>query len=103
MDEGILTSNRYRKFGMCYGKNEDTDITMRYMGYPGWSDNNCRNLLLDFISTNCSLSQTKGFTEINVGSNELVKNMKRLSKIFYVKLIKHLTHDTISKKIFSSQ
>ena len=80
MDDGILAE--YTSVGMCYGKNEDFDIFFRSMGYPGWSDNNCRNRILDFISVNCSLSQTKGFTEINVGNNKMVEEMKRDSKIF---------------------
>ena len=71
----------YISVGMCWGKNEDNDILLRSMGYPGWSDNNCKNLLLDFISVNCSLSRTKGFTEINVENNKMVEELIQHSKI----------------------
>ena len=82
--DGLLT--QYSSVGMCYGKNEDTDILLRSMGYPGWSDNNCRAFLLDLLSVNCSLSQAKGFLQINMEKNKMVEEMKHRSKIFYVNL-----------------
>ena len=81
MDDGML-QKEYTSIGMCYGKSEDNDILLRSMGYPGWSDNNCRNVLRDFIiSANCSLSKTKGFTSINVENNKIVEQLRHDSKI----------------------
>ena len=84
MDDGMLAE--YLSVGMCYGKNEDFDILLRSMGYPGWSDNNCRNLLRDFISVNCSMSKTKGFLQINLENNRRLEELKHIGKIFYVNL-----------------
>ena len=72
INEDLLESNAYKTFAMCYDKNDDVDILMKSRGYPGWSDNNCRNIWSDLISVNCSLSRTKGFAEIDVGNNEKV-------------------------------
>ena len=81
MDDGML-QKEYTSIGMCYGKSEDYDILLRSMGYPGWSDNNCRNVLRDFIiSANCSLSKTKGFIPINVEKNKMVEQLRHDSKI----------------------
>lgn len=82
INDDILESKRYKTFAMCYEENEDVDILLRSRGYPGWSDNNCRNLLIDFISVNCSLSRTKGFAEINVGNIKLVERLKHEGKFF---------------------
>ena len=76
-------SAEYVSLGMCFKENAAHDILLRAMGYPGWSENNCRALLLDFISVNCSLSLTKGFKEIKMEhNNKMIEEMKQRSKIF---------------------
>ena len=67
MGDGIFTE--YSTIGMCWGTNENADILLRSLGYPGWSENNCKNLFLDLISPNCSLSRSKGFLQIKVDIN----------------------------------
>ena len=75
-------SEEYHSLGMCIGKYEDVDMAMRSLGYPGWSEDNCRSIQLDLISVNCSLSKTKGFEQINMKNNEKVEKVIDHSKIF---------------------